>query len=510
MGRTWPQRLLIAFNLVCIVAALSAAGLIAYAKHEVSQIPRVTLRSDGFKSSKTIADDAPRNFLVVGADSDDGLATDDPVRAARAKYANGIRSDTIMVVRVDPASRDAKVLSFPRDLYVDIPGHGKGRINEALEEGGGKPDLLISTIKAEFGIEINHYVQVDFAGFKAMVRLLDGIPIYFDTPVRDGSNKGSSGLNVKTAGCTTLDETGALQYVRSRYFQHRNEDGDWVYDRGSDLARISRQQDFIRRVIGRARSQGLRNPYKLKSFVQVGADNIILDQDTSAGDLIALGQRFRNFKPSEFGGQQLPVVGFIGPGGAQVLDLVTEEAEPILAQFRGTGPRTSAGIDPSTVTVRVLNGTGALNQGAKTTVQLGAAGFRTEAPGDQNVAPAQTEVRYRPGQEDQAVLVARYLFATPVLVRDAEATAITVVTGPDFGQALPRPRPESDVQRPASTTTSSSTTTTTAGSTGSSTPGATPTTSAGGTKAPTTSTSTTTTTSYGYVPPKTPKGVKCG
>lgn len=494
LRRTWLQRLVIAFNVVCILAALTTAGLVGLGKRKVSQIPRVDLSRTAFAGSKGLRTTDPINFLVVGVDSDDGLPANDPVRKGRGNVT-GIRSDTIMVVRLEPKTGRAKVLSFPRDLWVDIPGQGKGRINEALEfSPSGTPDLLIATLKQDYAIEVNHYVQVDFAGFKRLVGELGGIPIYFDTPVADGNREGSSGLRVDEAGCTVLDETGALQYVRSRHF-YRIIDGERVYDRTSDLARIRRQQDFIKRVLRRAVDQGARNPAKLVAFVDIAVSNITLDEQTKPKDLVALGTAFRNFDPATLGTYNLPVEDTVH-GGAEVLDLLEDEAQPILAQFRSTAAgQDLAAIDPATVTVQVLNGTDKSNQAATATDALGAIGFKTEAP-DSSPTVMVTQLRYRPGQERQAALVARHLFARPRLVAVPDATAITVVTGPDFSTVLRTARPAGDVPVPTRTTTASTSTSTT--------------TTRPSSTATTTASTTTTTDAKGYVPGPAPPGVECG
>ena len=484
--RTWPQRLLISFNVCCIVAALVGAGTLAYAKRKVGEIDRYRLSNLYDDTSPGFDSDQPRNFLLVGADSDDGLAENDPARAGRGEVG-GIRSDTIMVVRVDPKTNEAKVLSFPRDLWVDIPGSGKGRINSSLEFGG--PDKLIETIKANFDIDINHYVQVNFAGFKGLVEQIGGIPVYFATPVRD-----QGGLNVVSAGCNTLDGDGALAYVRARHMKYLNENGYWAsLDGTSDLGRISRQQDFIKRVLRAAIKKGARNPRTLANLINTGVDNIRLDQGTTAGDLIALGQAFRSFDPNALQTYNLPVVGTVR-GGADVLDLQTGGAEPILAKFRGTGEATPDGeLTPATVAVLVLNGSGTQNQAAEASSILTTAGFKVSEPGSSAGVP-QTEVRYAPGMEEQAALVARHLFANVALVPDRDVSEVTVVTGPDFRSALVDARPKEDVPVPTTTTT----TTTTAPQSSASSPD--------GTDATTTST-----TVVGYVPGAAPPGEKaCG
>src|SRR3954447_2871843 len=126
--RTWPQRLLITFNVVCIVAALLGAATLTYAKRKVHEINRVDLTRSPFVGSDDLGSKDPRNFLIVGADSDAGLSADARVRNGRDKGADaagGVRSDTIMIVRIDPRSTQAQILSFPRDLWIDIPGRAR-------------------------------------------------------------------------------------------------------------------------------------------------------------------------------------------------------------------------------------------------------------------------------------------------------------------------------------------------------------------------------------------------
>lgn len=453
LRRTWPQRLLIAFNTICILTALAGAGLVAYGKRTVAQINRVDIDDDVIRRATELADGEPQNFLVVGVDSDEGLAADDPVRDGRdagPEAVGGYRSDTMMLVRLDPEDTKARILSFPRDLWVDIPGQGRNRINSALsfgEESG--PGLLIRTIQANFGIDVNHYVQVDFAGFKNLVKQIGGVPVYFDTAVRDPR----AGLDVPEPGCVVLDEHQALAYARSRHLQYRTPDGGWRTDGTSDLGRISRQQDFAQRVLSRAIDKGARNPGTLARMVDNGSKHITLDEFTTPADLLALGSAFRDYDPDTLLRYSLPVADAVR-GGAAVLDLVETEAEPILELFRGTGSSGVApDVEPAEVAVRVVNGSGRANQAGDSTDRLAAAGFQVLSPGDLPAGVGRTEVRYPAGAESKAVLVARYLAADPLLVASAEVSDVTVVTGPDFFAVRDEPVPESEAPPVAGTTT---------------------------------------------------------
>ncbi|MEO6629595.1 MAG: LCP family protein, partial [Aquihabitans sp.] len=363
----------------------------------------------------------------------------------------------------------------------------------------GSAGLLVQTIKDNFDIDVNHYVQVDLAGFQNLVDQVGGVPIYFPTPVRDLY----SGLLVKEAGCTTLDQNGALSYVRSRHFQYKNAKGKWRGDGASDYGRITRQQDFVRRVIRRVFSQGARNPVKLGEMVGTGIDHIQLDPYTKPADLITLGKAFKSFDPEKLQTHAL-VVREIRRGGADVLELVADESEPTLALFRGTGATgVNAAVDPSTITVRVINGTGKQDQASNLTDLFDAAGFKVTNP-DSDSPVWRTEVRYRPGDEAEAVLVARYIDGDPLLVPDADARQITVVSGPDLVTVLAKPRPASAV-----TTTSTSSTTSTS-TTSTTRPKADAESTTSGTSIPLAGGTGVDGEAAGYLPGDPPPGVSCG
>lgn len=514
LRRTWPQRLLISFNVVVVLAALTGAGLVAYGKRTVSQVNRVSLGRDAITPANTLADGSPQNFLVVGVDDMKGLDPDSPIRHGReegAEAAEGMRGDTIMVVRVDPNDQQARILSFQRDLWVEIPGHGSGRINAAMaygEESG--PDLLIKTIDHNFGIDINHYVQVDLAGFQNLVDDVGGVKIYLSHPLRDPRAQ----LFQPDAGCINFDGEQALAYARSRHLQWQDERGRWVVDGTSDHGRISRQQDFIRRVMERAIDRGARNPATLSRMIDTGVDHITLDQHTTAQDLIDLGRAFRDYDPDLLRTYSLPVTDAVR-GGAEVLDLIETGAEEILDLFRDAEDPADAGlVDPLDVTVRVLNGTGTPNQGSQTTRSLGDIGFRTRSPGDVvGERPHRTEIRHPSGQFDAALTVARHLEALPVLVADDSVAEVTVLTGPDFvGTTTAQRAIEDLVYETASAETWDTTTTTWSDD---AEPGGT-----AGLEDPQPALSTTTTSTavpaevassepIGYVPGEVPDGVSC-
>lgn len=212
---------------------------------------------------------APINVLVVGVDTrpDGG-------------EVSGSRTDTIAVVRLDPNGPRLTVVSIPRDLYVPINGAGKDRINAALAAGR---DALVRTVSDALAVEINHYMEVDFAGFSRLVDLAGGVDVSFDTPVRD-RNTGF----LADAGCAHLDGQQALAYVRSRHFETFDAaTGKWVQDPTSDLGRIARQQDFGVRALDQVLASSYSTVDQVRILTDV-LDDVTVDQELSVDGLRAI------------------------------------------------------------------------------------------------------------------------------------------------------------------------------------------------------------------------------
>lgn len=431
--RRWHQRLLIAFNAVLVVVCFASAAAIAYVYREVGEVPRVSI---GGILNNTAEPGEAQNFLLVGVDDGMGLPDGDPVLAGRGKSMN---TDTMMVLRVDPQAEKAALLSLPRDLWVSIPGGGKGRLNSAMALGG--PEKLIETIQQNFDIPIHHYVQVDFEGFRGLVSAVGGVPIYFPWKARDTH----TGLIQENPGCVTLDPVQALAFVRSRYFEIDEGDG-WISDPTSDYGRISRQQHFIRASLKRAIAKGVRNPFTLNQLIGVAQKDLTLDDQITNKDLVDLGMQFRNFDPDSLILFTPPTTGGWA-GAASVLYLNEKEAQPIFDVFRGV----DSTYEPSrSVLVEVRNGSGRNGEGRMALNDLEALGFEpvrsTDATG---FSGKRTTVRYSPGFEAHAIAIARYLDGDPEIIEDdslADDVTVSLVTASDFTGIRSDPRPTSDFQ----------------------------------------------------------------
>lgn len=321
LRRTWPQRLTFTLVIVVALACFATAAGLATGQWVLSQRSLVTLDAptsarggegdeaevilpgasttlpdrDGGATTTSIvlAEPAAANFLVVGADNNACL--DDNGAALEDRDSIGERSDTIMIWRANPETDQLAVLSLPRDLYVDIAGGRKARINSAFQRDD--PSKLIDTIWINFGIPIDHYVQIDFCAFERLVDAVGGVEVPFQHPARDRR----SGLYVANAGCVRLDGDNALAYVRSRYYQYEDPAGsdDWTTDPTSDFGRIARQQDFLRRVIATVINDGLYSPSVATALISTNRDYLVTDAGLTLRRMLEFANTLRQLDPNE-------------------------------------------------------------------------------------------------------------------------------------------------------------------------------------------------------------------
>jgi LCP family protein required for cell wall assembly len=353
------------------VALLGVGLTFAYVRYRLGQIKRVAC------ADCTAPSGGPMNVLVVGSDSRARVSTAEAQAFCQksdcSDQAGPSHSDSIILLHVDPAQGKAAVLSIPRDLNVAIAGTTtRNRVNTAYARGVG---TLIQTIRADFGIDVNHFVIVDFVGFQDLVNGMGGLDVYFPTPARDKV----SGLHVDKAGCAHLDGTNALGYVRSRHYEFLS-GGRWRADPYSDLSRIQRQQDFLRRLMHTA--LGVRNPLEANSLIGSAVHTVQIDDRLSTGNIITLTRRFRSLSPDTVDMLTLPTDP-IRVGGADELRLRQPDASAVIQRFLQQTP-------PQPVTTTTPAGTlKPKPKTATTTVPARAAGPQA-TPGGSPGAPAPT------------------------------------------------------------------------------------------------------------------------
>jgi LCP family protein required for cell wall assembly len=263
-GRTLVMALLIA----AVVAVFAAIAFLVWTESKIDRIPASELQS------LTPAGDV-RNMLVVGTDNRDNLPED---FEGNFGSFDGARTDVIMLAHI--VDGRGQLLSIPRDLRVEIPGHGTDKINAAYVYGG--PDLLVQTVQDNLGIPVNNYIEVDFLGFANVVDALGGVTMTFDHPVRDLK----SGLQLP-AGTQELSGPEALAYARSRSLEERR-DGEWQSTNGNDIDRTGRQQELLMLMFDQATSPG--KAFNLPGFTTAFAEQITADEGLSLGVIAELGR----------------------------------------------------------------------------------------------------------------------------------------------------------------------------------------------------------------------------
>lgn len=428
----WLQRLFKISIILLAVAVVLTGSAYAYLRMQLGKIDRVDVPGLLGDESGNVM-----NVLLVGSDSRANVSGDlATVTGASAEGNRDGLSDTMMVLHIDPQQQKAAILSIPRDLYVPIAGTGtRGKINTAFAIGGA--GTLVQTIRESLGIDINHYVEVDFQGFEQLVNTVGGVQVYLDAPARDEY----SGLDLPQAGCVQLDGYQALAFVRSRYYEYY-EAGSWHYDPTSDFGRIKRQQDFIRRAIKKAVSTGLTNPFQLNRLVNIGVDNVRLDSAMSTKDIVTVARRFKSLDADSVDMQTLPTTGasFAAAGDVQILN--EEEARPLIDRINGKAPLEPSAISPAEVQVRVLNGNGLDGAAGKTAFALQNAGFATAGTGEaDSFNYTKSVIRYGPGKLPKAELLRSYLSAGATLQEDSTLGTVdlALVVGADYNGVRPGP-----------------------------------------------------------------------
>lgn len=359
--RALPRWLKVTILTLLVVANLVALGLF-WALNTGQNILSGAETDEEVVAALTAPTGDALTFLVVGSDSREGLED-----LEHFGDFGGSRGDVVMLFRIDPVNGEARMLSIPRDLWVDIPGQGEGKINAAYAYGG--PSLMVRTIQENLGIEVNHYVEIGFVGFRDMVNELGGIHIAFPNAARDVS----SGLDVE-AGTEVLDGDMALAYARSRKYQE-SQNGSWVSVDANDIGRTQRQQQVVRAMLSELKSPAsVADAGNLASAL---ASHMTIDATLASSSIAGLAWDFRSLLTGGIEGTTLPVDGAT-IGGASVVVAREPEATQMIAEFSAGG--TTAAQEP--LRVQVLNGNGVSGAAGKMSETLQASGFMVEAIGN--------------------------------------------------------------------------------------------------------------------------------
>ena len=330
------------------------------------------------------------NILLIGSTTRCGLKVQNPAYGTCAGGTTGVNSDIVMVAHLNPVTGFASLLSIPRDLFVpNARIEGANKIDAALYQG---PSQLVSAIEEDFGIPINHYVELNFDTFASVVNALGGVKMYFPTPIFDAE----SGLNIHHPGCISLDGYHALQVVRARHLQIQpapgnNNHATWPQEGLSDLARIRRTHEFLRVLFDEVAKRGIGNPITDQSILTSVLPNLTVDNGFSEGLMVHLASAYATTNINGIPQDTYPTVGIAGNGylykgygyGDVIFPVNPTGKNLIGALFQ-------AGSDTSVFTGHALPAAGSFPM----VVENGAQGLNAAAPIATGLATAGFNVRH--------------------------------------------------------------------------------------------------------------------
>lgn len=384
------------------------------------------------------ADHAGRemNLLLVGMDSRTGLTA-----AQQAEYATGdpdgvLNTDTMMLVHVPADGSAASFVSFPRDIYASIPGHGKGKLNSAYADGynathgtaeekdAAGARLLIQTVSELSGLQIDHFAEVNLLGFINLSDIVGGVKVNVCQPTTDSA----TGAHF-AAGEQVLSGRQALLFVRERHGLPRG-----------DLDRVVRQQVYIAGMLRNVLSSHLLlNLSKQKAIVKQVGSSVTLDRGL---DVFDLATQMQSVQAGTITFQTIP--GLTDDKVPTWGDILRLPSQQTLHRFFASLTSPSAGgssaapastgptASPGSVSVSVLNGSGRTGAAAAGANALTSAGFKASAGGNASHT-ATTTVRFHAGDDAAARAVADHVpGATVTADSSVRAGTVQLVIGTDY------------------------------------------------------------------------------
>ncbi len=431
-------RLTTALVVICLILVGTAYG---YVQYRNSQIHHITV--------KHLTKPTPggvENILLIGNNSRCALNGKQSQAFGSCSQVGGARSDVTMLLHLDPAKRSASILSIPRDLFLPIPGTtNENRVDDSLNPTNSSqtsnPSQLVNTIESDLGIPISHFVMLNFDTFQNVVNVLGGVNVYFPTPVKDAY----SGLNITAPGCHHLSGTQALALVRARHMYYL-QNGTWQYDRTGDIGRITRDHQFLRILASAVARGGLTNLPRDNALIGSVLPDLTVDQGFGLTQMASLALTFHGINPNSVPTNTLPVLnhyysgysGYIYNGGnyGDILMPYEPTDQQAIDAFLGQSDPPGTNIAPQSVTVAVLNGTGASGQAAQTSSQLQSIGYNVVGTGNSTPVAnfSETVVYYKPGEITAAESVMSHLSGVVAMSQGptTDGSDVTVVTGSDF------------------------------------------------------------------------------
>jgi LCP family protein required for cell wall assembly len=373
----------------------------------------------------------PKNILLIGTDT-------------RPGEGDRGRSDTLILVRLDQKQNFISMLSFPRDLWVDIPGHGVGKINEAYSYS---TRTVIDTVKQLTGQPVNYYMIVGFQGFSKLVDVEGGVWIDVDRRYYN-KNIGTAATNFSNIdiqpGYQRLNGTDALAYVRYRHTD-------------STYYRDARQQLFLSEL--KRQTKDLGNLTNLPALLSALKGNIVTDL-TSTKTFVSVLQFALQIPDDRIARASIQGTDGMTSAGASIQEATPAAIAQAVSQWENPEFQQSSGskkvVDPSKVRVTVLNGSGRLLAAEDVASQLATRRWNASVGGNANAFDNPVSaVYYAPGFQDAARKVQTLMGPSATLgsltAKEARGNEVVVVTGEDWTGRLSKPPSAAETRPPAET-----------------------------------------------------------
>ena len=418
------------------------------------------------------------NILIAGSTNRCNLSVQNAEWGFCSQGVTGVNSDIIMVVHIVPKTHTVTLLSIPRDTFVPNARSGQEafKIDAALYEG---PTQLVTAIEQDYGIPIQHYVEVGFDGFVNIVNAIGGVKMDFPMPVYDSE----SYLNVPTAGCKLLNGVEALQVVRARHLQYKpstvttNDVNYWPQEDESDLARITRTHEFLRVLASAVLAKGLSNPITDQKLVDAIAPQVQVDSGFGTSSMLQLMEELHGVNVDNVPQTMLPIATtnfgsyeYEGDDFGDVVFPVEPNDQQTINQFLGVSNSTDTMTgsplpSPSAVAVNVVNGSGTAGQASTVSSGLNALGFNVVGqPGTATPVSDQAQETYvaygGSSTEADAEAVARQLSGYVILDDNpslvTSGSTVTVITGTGVTVNAPASSSSTSSSSSSSSSTSSS------------------------------------------------------
>lgn len=441
--------------LVCLAAFIFVSALGGFALWRLRSNVQTAEMNIGELSANLA--EGPLDILVIGSDTRSGANS---AYGTAEDAASGARSDVMMLVQVSQDRTNVNVVSFPRDLMVDIPkctdpttgkiypASSDTQINETLERGG--PGCTVATVSNLTGVAVDHFMLVDFNAVKALSSVVGGVEVCVTQEIDDTY----SGLKLQ-AGTSLVEGEQALAFLRSRH----------GFGDGSDTARIQAQQSFLASLLRKVQAEGtLSNPSMLLSIAEAITQNVTVDKElTQLGNLVALGSIFATVDLSQVVFATVPTEPYVYDENKLQLSAASEQfferlqADQSLSEPEATAPATAseeaseAAAQPSsspsldlTLPLTLSNATGLTDRSESLQLLVEDLGFSAVSPLLAETSLETSIIYYPAVYEAEAQFLGQALGITQ-LVASEDFASLTLIAGQDLAEADKVVAPESEI-----------------------------------------------------------------